>query len=147
RDLSLHPIEMFAKMDQGFEDHATVWELRWSNLSYPYHRGFDPIVDSSYRVVGHLGTVTGGGAAGVFITSKGSFNGDLQATLDNGDLVFFDSKGNVPSDQEAISYFTSEHNIQIKTGLDGEVVGIRVFKNDSADLEQPWYSPEDFIDI
>ena len=57
---ALHPIDMYEKLDQDFEEYATPWELIWSDLSAPYNRGFTPIIDGSWTVVGHLGTIQGG---------------------------------------------------------------------------------------
>src|SRR5262249_13192926 len=56
----LHEVTMYHKTDQQFEDYATPWELLWSDLSYPYNRGFTPIVDRSWKVIGHLGMAPGG---------------------------------------------------------------------------------------
>ena len=53
-------VVLFYKLDQDFETYATPWELKWSNLSAPYNRGFTPVVNKSYTVIGHWGTVLGG---------------------------------------------------------------------------------------
>jgi hypothetical protein len=60
---ALHPVDMYQKMDQQFEDYATPWELVWSNLCFmarnanPRHPrfGFSPIVDRTWTVIGHIG--------------------------------------------------------------------------------------------
>ena len=53
----LHPVLIYPKTDQEFEKYATPWELQFSNLVYPYNGGFTPVMDESYRVIGHKGEV------------------------------------------------------------------------------------------
>ena len=51
-------VAMMEKPDQDFEEYATPWEEKWSNL---FHRGtFLPAVDAGLTVVGHVGKVGGG---------------------------------------------------------------------------------------
>ena len=99
-----NPVDVYQKMDQQFEDYATPWELDWSNLCFMarnenpqqhLYEGFCPIVDRTWTVIGHIGTVYGGrqnmmndeGQAILII--PGEFRGmDLWTAINKGVPVF-----------------------------------------------------------
>src|SRR5262249_8787946 len=56
----LQPVNAYQKLDQEFEDYATPWELEWSPLCRSGDRGFTPILDNSWTVIGYTGKVYGG---------------------------------------------------------------------------------------
>lgn len=145
----IHPVEMYAKLDQKFESYATPWELIWSNLSYPYNRGFTPVVDQNYKVIGHYGEVyTHGSSASpnrpVVVVPKEGEGTDLKELIDAGVPIFIATKdgtlrqGYVPS-----KAYTSEHTVEVRTTTDGEVLSFKAY--DSGFLVQPWYSPTDIF--
>jgi hypothetical protein len=145
----LHPVDMYDKMDQQFEDYATPWELLWSNLSYPYNRGFTPIVDRSWTVIGHLGMAQGGPAGPGFgqtsLIVPGALAGTitLDTALEKGVPVFVHSATGLPSGWANGNFYTSEHKIQVRTGINGEVLDFQLFN--TGYLVQTWYSPMDLI--
>jgi hypothetical protein len=57
--------------------------------------------------------------------------------------VFVDRNGRVPPGWKSLDFYTSEHEIMVKTGIDGEVLGINV--SNTGFLTQPWYSPADLF--
>jgi hypothetical protein len=54
---SVQPTWIVEKLDQDFAQHATAWEHEFSRLVSPRGR-FDPVVDHTLMVVGHLGTIS-----------------------------------------------------------------------------------------
>jgi hypothetical protein len=145
----LHEVSMYYKMDQQFEDYATPWELLWSDLSYPYNRGFTPVVDSSWKVIGHVGMFPGGprsrsfGETSLIVPSQLAGHITLEQAMANGVPVFVHSATGLPNGWDNANFYTTEHKIQVTTGLDGEVVDFQVWN--TGFLEQPWYSPMDVI--
>jgi hypothetical protein len=142
----LHPVDMYPKLDQSFEEYATSWELAWSNLNSPYNRGFTPIVDRSWSVIGHVGTVPGGsldGQAGrPSLIVPGEFAGiSIEGAMEQGVPVFVHSATGLPSGWVNGNFYTSENKIQVRTAIDGEVVDFQV--SSTGFLVQPWYSPID----
>jgi hypothetical protein len=143
-------VNLYEKMDQQFEDYATPWELLWSDLSYPYNRGFTPIVDRSWAVIGHLGSFQGGprsereGQTSLILPSEYAGRMNLDAALAKGVPVFVHSSVGLPPGWANGNCYTCEDRIQVITGLDGEVIDFRLFNTGS--LVQPWFSPLDFYD-
>jgi len=144
-DQVLHPARMYRKTDQRFEEYATRWELEFSNLIYPYTRGFTPIIDHSHTVIGHFGAVNEDfGKIGFLIPSEiPSFGHDLQQLMDTGAAVFVGSQTGLPPGWRIGKYYTSQHKVEVRTGIDGEVISFRVFNTGS--LEKPWMDPIDII--
>jgi hypothetical protein len=144
----LNPVDMYEKMDQQFEDYATPWELVWSNLSAPYNRGFTPIVDRSWTVIGHFGTVQGGpvgldyGQTSLILPAElaGEVR-DLKTAFEAGVPVFVHSATGLPSGWVNANFYTSEQKVQVRTGVDGEVLDYQLFN--TGYLVEPWYSPMD----
>jgi hypothetical protein len=56
--IELRPKNIWAKTDQRFNDVATEWEQKHSELCLPMG-SFHPVVDSNMMVVAHYGTVRG----------------------------------------------------------------------------------------
>jgi hypothetical protein len=146
-----HTAQMFPKTDQYFETYASPWELIWSNLSYPYTRGFTPIIDNSYNVIGHFGEVDGGSSYGdshrvgiripLELVGKEGYN--LRQLMDKKVPIFVHSHTGLLPGWGIGDFYTTEHTIEVRTGLDGEVVDFQV-KNKGY-LIQPWYSPSDIF--
>ena len=147
----LHPIQMYQKTDQQFETYASPWELIWSNLSYPYTRGFKPVIDSSYNVIGHYGEMDGGPVYNDFYGvgimfprgMPGAAGSDLRQLLDKKVPVFVHSHTGLPPGWEIGNFYSSEHKIEVRTGIDGEVVDFQI--SNRGFLVQPWYSPFDIF--
>lgn len=147
-DQVLHPVKMYHKIDQRFEEHATPWELVWSNLSYPYDRGFTPIIDDSYKVIGHFGSVVGGPKGGSFyerslIVPRDANVSSLEVAMAKGVPVFVHSATGLPSGWRNGNFESTERKIEVRTGLDGEVTSFQYILQGA--LVQPWYSPIDII--
>jgi hypothetical protein len=136
-------VNLFQKLDQEFEDYATPWELQWSNLIYPYNRGFTPLVDNSWTVIGH--TVTQQGSfelTNLIIPIEFAGLFDIQTALVKGVPLFVHSAKDAPSGWVNV-HFTTDDMVELTTGIDGEVLGVRL--SATAGLGHPWYSPMDLI--
>jgi hypothetical protein len=144
---SLYPVYMYQKLDQDFAVYATPWELQCSNLVSPYDRGFTPIVDNSWTVIGYLGSFQGrgldyqGAGTGMIVPSEFAGRVSLEKALEK-DIPVFVHKGNRIPDGWADSLFgTTEDMYEVRTGIDGEVVDARA--SSTGGLISPWYSPFD----
>jgi hypothetical protein len=140
-----HPIVMHQKMDQDFERYATPWELVWSNLSYPYNRGFTPVVDSSWKVIGHVGRVHANDPNTVLIIPKKLLGITLEEAMarEGGTCVHFCSKGGIPDGWTDGRFLPPEYKATVWTGLDGEVVEVLNLTGPNG-LEDAW---ETLLDI
>lgn len=143
---ALRPAEMFEKIDQQFENYATPWEREWSDLSPPYNRGFTPIVDNSWTVVGYQGTTSGvapgkNSSQSCLIVPRDCTGISLETAIEKGVPVFVQSGARLPAGWTYGNFFTTEHRLQVQTGLDGEVLSFRA--TSTGFLIQPWYSPMD----
>jgi hypothetical protein len=65
----------------------------------------------------------------------------LDTAMAQGVPVFVHGATGLPSGWVNGSFFTTEHKIQVRTGVDGEVVDFQLFN--TGYLVQPWYSPVD----
>ena len=86
-------VVVYQKLDQLFEGHATSWELKWSDLIYPYNQGFTPIIDDSWQVIGYWGLAGGPGRSPTLIVPSGLKGKlfDLKEAKDKGVPVFVHS--------------------------------------------------------
>jgi hypothetical protein len=139
-----HLVNMFQKVDQRFEDNATPWELAWSSLTFSYSRCFIPIVDSGWTVVGHSGTVPGGGMGPIHLKVPGGLGGSmtLEEALANGVPVLVHDDAPLPGWENG-NFYTTEHTIEVRTGVDGEVVDFLV--SSAGHTVRPWYAPAELV--
>jgi hypothetical protein len=140
-----HTALIYPKTDQEFEKYATPWELQFSNLVYPYTGGFDPILDESYKVIGHQGEVSRSYLKVPLGFRKTGDDLDelhlLPSLKEKGIPVFVDKSD--ARGWESHDFYTDEHRIVVKTTTDGEVVDFQV--TNKGYLIQPWYSPLDLL--
>jgi hypothetical protein len=135
-------VNIYQKVDQQFEDYATPWELQWSNLIYPYNRGFTPIVDNSWTVIGYTATAQGRfGPTNLIIPSEFAGRISLASALEKGVPVFVPNTAELPSGWKRADFFTSEDRVELRTGIDGEVLYVHC--TPTGFLGHPWYSPMD----
>jgi hypothetical protein len=147
-----HLVSMQEKDDQQFLAFSHEWERAWSPLVLGPHRPFTPIVDSSWRVWGYMGTVMGGSGvrkgSGIdadrpvlCVPENRAGIGDLKRARTNGVVVFVHSANTVPDGWVVAGMYTPEHEVEVRTSIDGEVLDFQV--TSTGHLEQPWYSPSD----
>jgi hypothetical protein len=147
-------VSLQEKDDQQFNEFAHDWEKNWSTLVLGAHAPFTPVVDRTWKVVGYRGGVKTG-HAGALASDPGNraepilcvparFKGtvdELGKAMDNGVVVFVHSLGTMPDGWAPMDAYTTEHEVAVRTTIDGEVIGFQVIS--SGDLVQPWYSPSD----
>jgi hypothetical protein len=146
---SIHKTVMYRKLDQDFEAYATPWELLWSALSYPYDRGFTPIVNRDWEVIGYMGQVeTGPASVGYYqkrlIIPSGfaqRVDLDLPAAMRQGIPLFVHGATGLPNGWSNWGYLTTEDRLIVRTTIDGQVVNYQT--SSTGALEHPWYSPFD----
>lgn len=144
---AIHKTRMYPKMGQDFESYATPWESAWSNLSYPYNRGFTPIVNADWEVIGYTGQVDTGPVSSSYYQTRlifpNEFPGiaDIDEALKRGIPIFVHSATGLPDGWSNRNYLTTENNLIVRTTIDGQVVAAET--SSTGFLEQPWYSPTD----
>ncbi|MFL5243590.1 MAG: hypothetical protein ACJ8FY_15905 [Gemmataceae bacterium] len=143
----LHWFEMFEKTDQNFEKYATSWELRYSNLVYPYNRGFTPIVDDSWHITGYYGDAHSGLPSGKdLIVPLGlqALRGDLNDALVNGLILFVGDGGHPPTGWAKAPGLSSGEELGVVTTIDGEVLE-HVTTTINGGVEPVDFSPLDIL--
>jgi hypothetical protein len=141
----LHWFEMFEKTDQNFEKYATPWERQYSNLIYPYNRGFTPIVDESWHITGHYGTAHNYTRAALIAPSGlQSPIGDINEALQNGVLLFVGDGGHPPSGWAKAPGLAGGVDAGVVTGIDGEVLE-QVSSSLNGGVESVDFSPLDIL--
>lgn len=133
----LTPTYIVEKLDQQFGMFATVWELEFSNL-IPGGRGtYTPVVDQTYAVIGHIGSVSANLMAVVKqdFYESGLRQGDLEQFLDRDEPLYVVSR--IP---QGWTNFDARAPFQIYTvavSPDGEVVSGEVTGSNAGAVAVP----------
>jgi hypothetical protein len=155
---------MRVKGDQYFKTYATPWELDWSSIfgrhsNYPGQSAFTPIVDTSWTVIGYVGSVKGGTdcnlivPVGIWDHYRHYFY-DLDDILKREIPLFVGSGSHPPAGWESahgedyghsiLGNDTTDVTYTIKTTIDGEVVAVLGVSNREGKMSV-WYTPWDLL--
>jgi hypothetical protein len=143
---SLHKLWMWAKTDQDFEKFATAWEQKYSNLVYPYNRGFTPVVDESWQIIGHYGYVNRKNmpASTILPQDATTVSDDSIATALKKGVVIFVGDGFHPPSGWRRGLMGAQSDEYVLTGVDGEVLW-HVTSTSTEGVESEDFSPLDIL--
>jgi hypothetical protein len=152
----LHTVIIHPKTDQEFMTYATPFETDFSVLRLPNYghdmlaldrvNVFAPIVNTSWKVFGHIGRLSG--ASPDVVVPDWTRGLDLKQLHDTGTPAFVhDLKYPAPGGYirlPRLSVGGSEVSFVVRTTLDGEIVDFQLGPS-SGFVEPHWFSPLDII--
>jgi hypothetical protein len=149
---------MYSKMDQQFDDYASLWEKAFSTLMAPYYSGytpayaFMPIVDDSWQVLGYYGTLQGGQGCGLLVPEGAKqmmkdfmLDGEIKDYLDKQVpmMAWPGKRGHGPAGWESGDFGVSDYTYGVWALPDGSVIGVQVVGNRDG-VEDTW-QPTDIV--
>lgn len=127
-DGELRPIFIVEKIDQSFASVATPWEQNFSVLVKEGKGRFDPVVDETYQVIGHVGEISGSGLI-VVTEDRGPYqmgasyyghHGPIDEFLKREEPMFV--SWNAPEGWTKFDTLQPSSHYTVITGVDGEVI-------------------------
>lgn len=148
-DGKMTPTTIWEKPNQNFSAYATPFEKQFSKLVSLSHQ-LDPVVDSEFKVIGHVGMIDGGSLLiprNIPNSLRPAADKDVPAVLLREEIPFF--VGTAPPDTNWIRFAPKKSGegaeLTVLTSIDGQVLGISSARITGQGAVPDMISPTDIL--